>query len=102
MNYFKTFMLMAVMTVLFVFIGKLIGGQTGMIVALSFAIVMNFVSYWFSDKIVLKMYRAQPVTALEQPELYSIVQNLTQRAEIPMPKVYIIDEDRSTFKSLED
>lgn len=94
MNYFKTFMLMAVMTVLFVFIGKLIGGQTGMIVALSFAIVMNFVSYWFSDKIVLKMYRAQPVTALEQPELYSIVQNLTQRAEIPMPKVYIIDEDQ--------
>ena len=94
MNYFKTFMLMAVMTVLFVFVGRLIGGNTGMIIAFAMALTMNFVSYWFSDKIVLSMYGAKQVSAQEEPELYSIVQELTQKADIPMPKVYIMEEDQ--------
>jgi heat shock protein HtpX len=92
-NWFKTTLLMAALTALIVFIGNLLGGQNGMMLAFVLAIGMNFFSYWFSDKIVLKMYRAQEVTPSESPELHQIVAGLAQRASIPMPRIYIIPED---------
>lgn len=88
MNTMRTFILMAALTALFVFIGNLIGGQNGMIMAFMFAMLMNFISYWFSDKIVLKMYRAQEASPAS--ELYAMVRTLATRAQLPMPKVYII------------
>ncbi len=88
MNYMKTFILVAAMTALFGAIGHLIGGQGGMIMALGMAAVMNIGSYWFSDTIVLKMYKAQPV---ESGGLFDLVAELAKRAEIPMPRVYIIN-----------
>jgi heat shock protein HtpX len=81
------------MTVLLVFVGAAIGGRSGMVFAFGLAVLMNFGSYWFSDKIVLRMYRAQPVTEAQAPELYSIVRTLIQKAGLPMPKVYIIPEE---------
>jgi heat shock protein HtpX len=93
MNYFKTFILMLLLTVLLIVAGGLLGGEAGMIIALIFAAVMNLGTYWFSDKMVLSMYHATPVTESEQPELYSIVRNLSQKGNLPMPKVYIVDED---------
>lgn len=93
MNYFKTFILMLVLTAILILIGGVIGGRTGMVVALIFAAAMNMGTYWFSDKVVLSMYHAIPVTESQQPELYSIVRNLAVRGNIPMPKVYIVDED---------
>jgi heat shock protein HtpX len=93
MNVMKTVMLMMLLTILLVFGGAAIGGQSGMTVALMMAGVMNFVSYFFSDKIVLKMYRAQQVTESEAPMLYRIVRTLSQKAGMPMPKVYIIPDD---------
>jgi len=81
------------MTLLLVFVGAAIGGRSGMIFAFAMATLMNFGSYWFSDKIVLRMYRAQPVSEAEAPELYSIVRTLVQKAGMPMPKVYIIPEE---------
>ncbi|MBC6952009.1 protease HtpX, partial [candidate division KSB1 bacterium] len=90
MNRMKTFMLMAGLTALFVVIGKALGGQTGMFIAFGLALVMNFFSYWFSDKIVLKMYGAQEVREVDHPALYSIVRSLATRASLPMPKVYVI------------
>jgi heat shock protein HtpX len=93
MNRMKTLILLAVLTALFLWVGQLLGGQRGMMIALIFAVGMNFVSYWFSDKIVLKMYGAQPVTEAEAPELFAIVRDLSQRAQIPMPKVYVIPEE---------
>jgi heat shock protein HtpX len=84
---------MVFMTLLLVFVGAAIGGRSGMIFAFAMATLMNFGSYWFSDKIVLRMYRAQPVSEAEAPELYSIVRTLVQKAGMPMPKVYIIPED---------
>ncbi len=92
MNTLKTVFLMTLMMVLFLLVGDLIGGRSGMTVAFIFAIAMNFGSYWFSDKIVLSMYKARPVTQQEAPELYAVVQRLAQSAEIPLPKVYIIDD----------
>jgi len=92
-NWFRTSLLMAAMTALIVFIGNLLGGQNGMIFAFILAIGMNFFSYWFSDKIVLKMYKAQEVTPSESPELHQIVSRLAQRANIPMPRIYIIPGD---------
>lgn len=89
-NTLKTVFLITLMTVLLVFIGNLIGGKTGMIIALIFAVGMNFFSYWFSDKIVLKMYKAEEVNEAGNPRLYRIVRNLATRAGLPMPKVYII------------
>ncbi|MGH7600262.1 MAG: zinc metalloprotease HtpX [bacterium] len=89
-NTLKTFIFMAGLTALLVVIGNLIGGQTGMFIAFAFAIAMNFASYWFSDKIVLRMYNAQEVSESESPELYSMVRNLATRARLPMPKVYVI------------
>lgn len=84
---------MVFMTVLLIFVGAAIGGRSGMIFAFGLAVIMNFGSYWFSDKIVLRMYGAQPVSEAQAPELYSIVRTLTQKAGMPMPKVYIIPEE---------
>ena len=92
-NWFKTTLLLGVMTALIVLVGRLIGGQQGMIFAFMLAIGMNFFSYWFSDKIVLRMYNAREVTAQENPRLYEIVRSIAQRANLPMPKVYIIPEE---------
>ncbi|MGA1846387.1 zinc metalloprotease HtpX [Deferribacter abyssi] len=91
LNTLKTAFLLGLLTLLFIFIGGLLGGRTGMMLAFIFALGMNFISYWFSDKIVLAMYRAKEVTETEAPMLYSIVRRLTQKAGMPMPKVYIID-----------
>jgi heat shock protein HtpX len=93
MNTVKTIGLMVFMTVLLIFVGAAIGGRSGMIFAFGLAMIMNFGSYWFSDKIVLRMYGAQPVNEAQAPELYSIVRTLTQKAGMPMPKVYIIPEE---------
>lgn len=86
----KTAFLLGVLTLLFVYIGKLIGGTSGMTIALGIAIIMNFVSYWFSDKIVLAMYGAREVTQEEAPQLYNMVRNVATQAGTPMPRVYII------------
>ncbi len=89
---------MVFMTVLLVFVGAAIGGRGGMVFAFGLAVIMNFGSYWFSDKIVLRMYHAQPVNEAEAPELYSIVRNLSRKASMPMPKVYIMpDETPNAF-----
>ena len=93
MNGFRTTILLAVLTALVVWIGQMVGGPNGAVIALIFAGAMNFFSYWFSDKIVLKMYGAQQVTANDDPELYSLVQELAAKGGLPMPKVYIIPED---------
>jgi len=90
MNVLKTGLLMAVMTALFVFIGGALGGQVGIIFALGFAVVGNFFAYWYSDKLVLKMYRAQIVDRNTSPKLYEIVEHLAKRADIPTPKIAII------------
>jgi heat shock protein HtpX len=92
-NRMKTLVLLAALTALFLFIGQAVGGEQGLIIALLMAGVMNFGSYWFSDKIVLRMYHAQEVTEAEAPDLYSIVRGLAQRGNIPMPRVYIIPEE---------
>lgn len=93
MNGFRTTILLAALTALVVWIGQMFGGPQGAVMALIIAGVMNFFSYWFSDKIVLKMYRAQEVSPNEDPELYRMVQELAARGGLPMPKVYIIPED---------
>jgi heat shock protein HtpX len=92
MNGLKTMMLMMLLTLLLVYGGAALGGRQGMTFALLFAFLINFVSYFFSDKIVLKMYRAQEVSEAEAPVLYRIVRRLTQKAGMPMPKVYIIPD----------
>ncbi len=93
-NILKTALLMAAITALFMVIGGLIGGRQGMMLALAFAVAMNFFSYWFSDSMVLKMYNAQQVDATTAPQFYGIVQDLAQRAGLPMPRVFIIQEDQ--------
>ncbi|ESJ25403.1 zinc metalloprotease HtpX [Cupriavidus gilardii] len=92
-NWVKTFMLMAAITALFIVIGGMIGGRSGMMFALLMALGMNFFSYWFSDKMVLRMYNAREVDAASAPQFYGMVQELAQRAGLPMPRVYLIDED---------
>ncbi|MDF3834671.1 zinc metalloprotease HtpX [Cupriavidus basilensis] len=92
-NWVKTFMLMAAITALFIVIGGMIGGRSGMMFALVMALGMNFFSYWFSDKMVLRMYNAQEVDAATAPQFYGMVQELAQRAQLPMPRVYLINED---------
>jgi heat shock protein HtpX len=89
-NTFKTALLLTALTLLLMFIGQYFGGQNGMMLALAFAAVMNFVSYFFSDKIALAMYRAQPVTREQLPRAYEIVERLTQKIGLPMPKIYVI------------
>lgn len=91
-NMMKTAILMAAITALFMAIGAMIGGRAGMMMALVVALGMNFFSYWFSDKMVLKMYNAREVDETSAPRFYAMVRELAQRAEIPMPKVYLIDE----------
>lgn len=92
MNGLKTVFLMSVMMALFLVVGYAIGGKTGMTIAFVFSLVMNFGSYWFSDKIVLKMYRAQPITREQSPKFYDMIEQLTKNANLPMPKVYIIND----------
>lgn len=86
----RTLFFLSILTVLFILIGGAVGGRAGMIFAFLFACLMNLGAYWFSDKIVLAMYRAQEVTEAQAPKLYRIVWELTQRAGLPMPKLYIV------------
>ena len=92
-NTFKTAFFLTALTLLLMFIGRAFGGQNGMMIALVMAAVMNFVSYFFSDKIALAMYRAQPVTRDELPRAYEIVERLTQKIGLPMPKIYVIPNE---------
>jgi len=92
-NTFKTAFLLTALTLLLLFIGRALGGQNGMLIALIFAAVMNFVSYFFSDKIALAMYRAQPVTREELPGVYQVVERLAQKIGIPVPKIYVNPND---------
>ena len=92
-NTFKTALLLGLLTGLFVLLGNYLGGRQGMMVALIFAGVMNFGSYWFSDRIVLALYRAREVQEADAPELFRVVRGLAQRAGIPMPKVYIVPNE---------
>lgn len=94
MNSIKTFVLMAGLTALFVALGGAIGGQSGMVIAFLLAAVMNFFSYWYSDKLVLRMYGAQEVNAQTAPPLYNMMQTLSERAGLPMPRVYVIPEQQ--------
>jgi heat shock protein HtpX len=93
-NVFKTAFLLTVLTAMLVLIGGAIGGRHGMLIALIFAFVMNFVSYWWSDKIVLAMYSAQPVDESTAPELYNMVRRLATKAGVPMPRVYVIPSEQ--------
>ena len=92
-NLMKTAVLMAAITALFMAIGSALGGSQGMLLALVVALGMNVFSYWFSDQLVLKMYRAQQVDETSAPQFYAMVRELAQRAQLPMPKVYLIEED---------
>ena len=92
-NTFKTALLLTALTLFLLFIGQIFGGQRGMVLALGLAVVMNFVSYFFSDKIALAMYRAQPVTREQLPRAYEVVERLTQKIGIPMPKIYVIPNE---------
>jgi heat shock protein HtpX len=94
MNNVKTMVLLVALTLVLVWAGAVMGGKQGMTIAFIFALGMNLFAYWFSDKIVLKMYGAREVTESEAPELYGIVRRLAHKAEIPMPKVYIINGDQ--------
>jgi heat shock protein HtpX len=92
-NTFKTAFLLTALTLLLMAIGRAFGGQNGMFIALAFAVVMNFVSYFYSDKIALSMYRAQPASLEELPRVYAVVERLSQKMGIPMPKIYVIPTD---------
>src|SRR4051812_8891579 len=92
-NTFKTAFLLTALTLLLMFVGRVFGGQNGMLIALIFAAVLNFVSYFYSDKIALAMYRAKPVTREELPRVYQVVERLTHKIGIPMPKIFVIPTD---------
>src|SRR5271170_8103968 len=92
-NTFKTAFLLTALTLLLMFFGRYFGGENGMLLALAFAAVMNFVSYFYSDKIALAMYRAQPVTREQLPRAYEVVERLTQKMGIPLPTMYVIPAD---------
>ncbi|MCX5718193.1 MAG: zinc metalloprotease HtpX [Nitrospirae bacterium] len=94
MNNIKTMFLLVALTLILVWAGGAFGGKQGMTIALIFALGMNLFAYWFSDKLVLKMYGAREVTESEAPELYGIVSRLAQKAQIPMPKVYMMEKDQ--------
>jgi heat shock protein HtpX len=94
MNAVKTTLLLVILTVFFIWVGRMLGGQQGMTIALVLALAMNAFTYWFSDKIVLRMYKAQEVTEADAPELYGIVKRLASRAGMPMPKLYIIPQEQ--------
>lgn len=93
-NSLRTVFLMTLVAVLFMFVGQVLGGSTGLIIAFIFAMAMNFFSYWKSDKLVLKMYKAEPVDRSSHPQLYGMVEELTRRADLPMPAVYIIPQQQ--------
>jgi heat shock protein HtpX len=93
-NVFKTALLLAVLTAMLVLLGGAIGGRQGMTIAFVLALVMNFTSYWWSDKIVLAMYRAQPIAEAEAPGLYNMVRRLATKAGVPMPRVYLIPSEQ--------
>ncbi|MGB2697550.1 MAG: zinc metalloprotease HtpX [Candidatus Zixiibacteriota bacterium] len=93
MNTLKTLLFLTVLTVLLIVVGGLLGGRNGMIVALVFAAIMNFGSYWFSDKIVIRMFRGRKIEEKDNPRLFSIVRRTSQSAQVPMPKVYIIPSE---------
>src|ERR1051325_6339028 len=92
MNRVKTALLLAGLTVLLILLGRVIGGAQGMVVAFVVAIVMNFGAYWFSDRIVLSMYRAQALTPEAAPELYQMVARVCERAGLPLPRLYVIPD----------
>src|SRR5512146_850544 len=92
-NTFKTALLLTALTIFLILVGDYFGGRNGMVVALIFAGVMNFISYFFSDKIALAMYRARPVTREQLPRVYNIVERMTQRVGLPMPKIFVIPSD---------
>jgi heat shock protein HtpX len=94
MNKVKTLFLLVTLTLILVWAGAAFGGKHGMTIALIFALMLNFFAYWFSDKIVLKMYGAKEVTESQAPDLYRIVRMLIQKAGLPMPKIYIINQDQ--------
>jgi len=87
-NWMKTAMLMAAITALFGVLGAAMGGKSGMLLALVFALLSNFFAYWFSDKLVLRMYNAQEVDETSAPQFYGMVRELAGRAQLPMPRVY--------------
>ena len=91
-NRAKTLLLLTLLTGLLLFIGEALGGRSGLVMALFFAFIMNFISYWFSDSIVLKMYGAREVTPAEMPELHGIIDELVQSAGLPKPKVCVVPE----------
>jgi len=93
MNRMKTLLLLATLTALLLMVGQALGGRGGFMMALLFAGAMNFAAYWWSDKIVLRMYGAQEVDESQAPQLYALVRRLTERAQMPMPRVYIIPEE---------
>jgi heat shock protein HtpX len=90
MNTLKTFLLLTGLMALFIYIGNLLGGQSGMVSAFILAAIMNMGAYWFSDKIVLKMYGAKEISASELPDVHTIVRRLAEQAKIPMPRIYLI------------
>jgi heat shock protein HtpX len=92
-NYFKTALLLGLMTALILIIGELLGGANGLVIALVIAAVLNFASYFYSDKIALAMYQARQVSREQAPELFSMIEYLTSRAGLPMPRVYVIPTD---------
>src|SRR5215475_9596636 len=93
MNQLKTLLLLATLTALLLFVGQALAGRGGFMIALMFAGVMNFAAYWWSDKIVLRMYGAQEIDEAQAPDLFALVRQLAQRARIPMPRVYIIPQE---------
>jgi heat shock protein HtpX len=93
MNTLRTTILLAALTALLIWIGDMLGGRQGAVIALVMAGAMNFFSYWFSDKMVIAMYRGKEVSAQDDPELYGLVQDLAQRANLPMPRVYVLPQD---------
>ncbi|MBD3170187.1 MAG: zinc metalloprotease HtpX [candidate division Zixibacteria bacterium] len=93
MNTLKTMFLLTLLTILLIFLGRAIGGPNGMIIAFIIALAMNFGSYWFSDKIVLKLYKAKEVTQQDNHPLYEVVRDLATRARLPMPRVYVIPSE---------
>ena len=92
MNTLKTVFLMTLMMVLFLLVGYLLGGSTGMTIAFIFSLIMNFGTYWFSDKIILSMYRAKEITREAAPKFYDMIKQLSQSANLPMPRVYVIND----------
>jgi heat shock protein HtpX len=93
MNTLKTALLLTSLTLFLLFVGQYFGGRNGMLIALAVAVAMNFVSYFYSDKLALSMYRAQPATREQLPRVYSVVEQMTQRIGLPMPKIYVIPSD---------